>query len=108
MMTVTRAMMSRFCVRVDGLAGFALGRRVRELAAEVGAIRPAEIAEVVEALRGGIRHGVHVVGLAGARPEWVDRDPDHEVPAGNAMLAAWHSSAVGKLALAAWGGAADR
>lgn len=108
MMTVTRAMMSRFCVRVDGLAGFALGRRVRELAAEVGAIRPAEIAEVVEALRGGIRHGVHVVGLAGARPEWVDRDPDHEVPAGDAMLAAWHSSAVGKLALAAWGGAADR
>jgi DNA-binding IclR family transcriptional regulator len=90
-----------YLVRIDGLTGFALGRRAQELAGQVGTTRPAEVSEVVETLRVGIRHGVHVVDLTGTTPSWADRDPDHEVAADDTMLGAAYSSAVGKLVLAA-------
>jgi DNA-binding IclR family transcriptional regulator len=90
-----------YLVRIDGLTGFALGRRAQELAGQVGVTGPVEVGEVVETLRVGIRHGVHVIDLTGPAPCWADRDPDHEVGADDQMLAATHSSAVGKLVLAA-------
>ena len=90
-----------YLVRIDGLTGFALGRRAQELAGQVGTSRPVAVSEVVETLRIGIRHGVHLIDLTGPVPCWADRDPDHEVGADEVMLTAAHSSAVGKLVLAA-------
>ncbi|MFC7623971.1 IclR family transcriptional regulator [Microlunatus sp. GCM10028923] len=92
-----------YLVRVDDLAGFALGRRARELAApapDQAQPGPAAVAEVAEDLRRKIRHGVHLVSLSGAEPSWADPDPDHEVAADDPMLRAWHASAVGKILLA--------
>lgn len=90
-----------YLVRIDGLTGFALGRRAQELAGQVGVVRPVAVDQVIETLRLGIRHGVHLVDLSGPVPSWADRDPDHEVAADDAMLTAGHSSAVAKLVLAA-------
>lgn len=92
-----------YLVRVDDLAGFALGRRARELSAPApdrGRPGPAAVAEVAEDLRRRIRHGVHLVSLAGAEPAWADPDPDHGVVTDDPMLRARHGSAVGKILLA--------
>ena len=90
-----------FLVRVDDLAGFALGRRARGLATHVGAGQPLDVRAVADALRSDIRHGVHVVDLTGPTPAWVDRDPDHQVESDELMVRAGHASAPGKILLAA-------
>lgn len=92
-----------YLVRVDDLAGFALGRRARELAAPPAdrpRLDPAVVPVVAEELRRRIRHGVHLVSLAGDHPVWADPDPDHDVSVDDPMLRAWHASAIGKLLLA--------
>jgi len=92
-----------YLVRVDELAGFALGRRARELGTPPAAARrpdPDLVATVAEDLRRQIRHGVHLVSLAGPQPVWADPDPDHEVITDEPMLRARHASAVGKIMLA--------
>ena len=90
-----------YLVRVDDLAGFALGRRARELATGAAAPTLPQVHAVAEDLREEIRHGVHIVALKGAEPQWVDRDPDHESASDEVMLQTWHASAAGKIMLAA-------
>jgi len=78
-----------YLVRLPDLRGFALGRKVVELAGAVRRARlPAAAAYAVEELRSQVRLAVHLVSYRHNRLRMLDPDPDHP------------PSAVGKLLLA--------
>ncbi|MGW1029494.1 IclR family transcriptional regulator [Streptomyces sp. NPDC002577] len=90
-----------YLVRMPDLRGFALGRKVAELAPPrpVPAV-PAAAHAVVSSLRDGVRFGVHLAGYADGRIDFTDPDPDHP-PTDAAFLTRHpHASALGKLLLA--------
>ncbi|MEV4629360.1 IclR family transcriptional regulator C-terminal domain-containing protein [Micromonospora sp. NPDC049523] len=90
-----------YLVRLADLRGFALGRKVIELAgAAAREALPPGVPEVVTALRTRVRLAVHLVRYRDGRLRLVDPDPDHP-PSPEALLARHlHASAVGKLLLA--------
>jgi DNA-binding IclR family transcriptional regulator len=91
-----------FLVRVSDLSGFALGRRTRELAGEVGAPAAEDFSTahaVVEQLRARVRFGIFVASYAEDRIRLVDRDPDHELAGESVIRTHLHASAIGRLLL---------
>lgn len=90
-----------YLVRLADLSGFALGRKVIELAGAVARESlPPAVPEVVTALRTQVRLAVHLVRYRDGRLRLVDPDPDHP-PSPEALLARHlHASALGKLLLA--------
>jgi DNA-binding IclR family transcriptional regulator len=90
-----------YLVRLADLRGFALGRKVIELAGAAAreALHPA-VPEVVAALRAQVRLAVHLARYRDGRLRLIDPDPDHP-PSAEALLARHlHASALGKLLLA--------
>lgn len=89
-----------YLVRVEDLSGFALGRRIRELAS--AAPDPVEdvAGPVVEELRTRTRYGIYLASYSGGRVHLVDRDPDHELSGESTWTTHLHASAIGKLLLA--------
>ncbi|BCB73750.1 IclR family transcriptional regulator [Phytohabitans flavus] len=90
-----------YLVRLPDLRGFALGRKVVELAGAVAhSAVPAGAADAVAELRSRVRLAVHLASLRHGRLRMVDPDPDHP-PSPDAVLARHlHASALGKLLLA--------
>ncbi|ANP72406.1 IclR family transcriptional regulator [Cryobacterium arcticum] len=90
-----------YLVRMPDLRGFALGRKVAELAKFVAPPRPPEAVRlIVTDLRERIRGGVHLVRYDGNGLQVIDPDPDFPptLPAtGHRPL---HESAMGRLLLA--------
>lgn len=90
-----------YLVRLPDLRGFALGRKVVELAGAVAPPAvPAGAANAVTELRSRVRLAVHLAALHHGRLRMLDPDPDHP-PSPDAVLARHlHASALGKLLLA--------
>ncbi len=90
-----------YLVRLPDLRGFALGRKVVELAGAVAhPAVPAGAADAVAELRSRVRLAVHLASLRHGRLRMLDPDPDHP-PSADAVLARHlHASALGKLLLA--------
>jgi len=97
-----------YLVRLPDLRGFALGRKVVELAGAVAHTGvPAGAADAVAELRSRVRLAVHLASLRHGRLRMVDPDPDHP-PSPDAVLARHlHASALGKLILADLGTPTD-
>jgi DNA-binding IclR family transcriptional regulator len=90
-----------YLVRMPDLRGFALGRKVVELAHLVTPAPPPRAAvAVVEELRSSIRGGVHLVRYEGDRMRVVDADPDFPLADERRLLEELDVSAVGRLLLA--------
>lgn len=89
-----------YLVRLPDLRGFALGRRVIELADVVGVPRltPAA-AQTLRTLRSGIRLAVHLASYRHGRLRLLDPDPDHPPTAETILARHLHASALGKLLL---------
>lgn len=89
-----------YVVRLPNMRGFALGRKVVELAGLVSPPRPPLAArEIIEELRGRIRCGVHLVRYEGAQAHVVDADPDFPLSDGVRLSPYLDASAVGRLLL---------
>ncbi|MFC0526073.1 IclR family transcriptional regulator [Phytohabitans kaempferiae] len=90
-----------YLVRLPDLRGFALGRKVVELAGAVARTAvPAAAADAVGELRSRVRLAVHLASLEHGRLRMLDPDPDHP-PSPDAVLTRHlHASALGKLLLA--------
>jgi DNA-binding IclR family transcriptional regulator len=90
-----------YLVRLPDLRGFALGRKVVELAGAVAhSAVPAGATDAVAELRSRVRLAVHLASLRHGRLRMLDPDPDHP-PSPDAVLARHlHASALGKLLLA--------
>lgn len=95
-----------YLVRVPDLSGFALGRRITELAQPAGGAAAnvetvaAATRDVVDELRSRTRFGVHVASFARGRLRLVDQDPDHELVGAGQLSRALHANALGKVMLA--------
>jgi len=96
-----------YLVRTPDLRGFALGRKVVELASLVAPARPPEAVRlIVDRLREGIRGGVHLVRYGHGGLRVIDPDPDFP-PSDRAHVNRFLSeSAMGRLLLAERGQAA--
>jgi len=89
-----------YLVRMPDLRGFALGRKVVELANLVAPAAPPEaVRDVIERLRGRIRGGVHLVRYEQDGLRIVDGDPDFP-PNEAARTRRLDGSAMGRLLLA--------
>jgi len=89
-----------YLVRMPDLRGFALGRKVVELAQLVAPARPPEaVRTVLTDLRARIRGGVHLVRYDREGPRIIDPDPDFP-PTGASGGAPLRTSAMGRLLLA--------
>jgi DNA-binding IclR family transcriptional regulator len=90
-----------FLVRLPDLHGFALGRKAASLAGGPGLLQvPTAVREVVAEIRGRVRHGVHLVLVAGTTLHPADTDPDHPLRSPELLQRHLHASAVGKVLLA--------
>jgi DNA-binding IclR family transcriptional regulator len=90
-----------YLVRMPDLRGFALGRKVLELAHLVApAAPPQAVREVVAGLRASIRGGVHLVRYQRDRMFVLDADPDFPLSDESRILRDLSVSAMGRLLLA--------
>ncbi|MCU1636831.1 MAG: transcriptional regulator [Cryobacterium sp.] len=90
-----------YLVRMPDLRGFALGRKVLELAHLVAPAAPSQaVREVVAGLRASIRGGVHLVRYQGDRMFVLDADPDFPLSDTPRILRDLGVSAMGRLLLA--------
>ena len=90
-----------YLVRMPDLRGFALGRKVVELASLVAPPPPPRAARsVLDALRGHIRGGIHLVRYDGDRVHPLDLDPDFPLTDEPRALRELDASAMGRLLLA--------
>jgi DNA-binding IclR family transcriptional regulator len=90
-----------YLVRMPDLKGFALGRKVVQLADLVAPAKPPQaVREVIDGLRSGIRGGVHLVRYDGDRLRIVDSDPDFPLSDEARILRQLDASAIGRLLLA--------
>lgn len=90
-----------YLVRMPDLRGFALGRKVVQLAGLVAPSRPPQAArEVIDRLRGSIRGGVHLVRYDIDRLRIVDADPDYPLSDEGRITRYLDASAIGRLLLA--------
>lgn len=94
-----------YLVRLGDLSGFALGRKVAELAHLVAPARPPQaVRSVVAALRAHVRGGVHLAGYAGSSLRILDEDPDFRLSDVARLTRDLEASAMGRLLLAETGG----
>jgi DNA-binding IclR family transcriptional regulator len=90
-----------YLVRMPDLRGFALGRRVVQLASLVAPPPPPRAARsVLDALRAHIRGGIHLVRYDGDRVQPLDLDPDFPLTDEPRALRELDASAMGRLLLA--------
>jgi DNA-binding IclR family transcriptional regulator len=90
-----------YLVRMPDLRGFALGRKVVELAQLVAPARPPEAVRLlVTELRGRIRGGVHLVRYDRDGLHVIDPDPDFPPSVTAVGSRPLHESAMGRLMLA--------
>lgn len=90
-----------YLVRLGDLSGFALGRKVAELAHLVTPARPPQaVRSVVASLRAQIRGGVHLAGYAGSSLRILDEDPDYRLSDVTRLMRDLEASAIGRLLLA--------
>ena len=90
-----------YLVRMPDLRGFALGRKVAELAKFVAPPRPPEAVRlIVTDLRERIRGGVHLVRYDGNGLQVIDPDPDFPPTLPTTGHRPLHESAMGRLLLA--------
>jgi len=90
-----------YLVRLPDLRGFALGRKVVELAGAVTSPAiPAAAAAAVAELRSRVRLAVHLASLRRGRLRMLDPDPDHPPSTDGVLARHLHASALGKLLLA--------
>lgn len=89
-----------YLVRLPDLRGFALGKRIVDLAhLVVPPAEPSGVAEVLSELRGRIRGGVHLVRYLETRPVVIDEDPDFPISDTQRLSRQLEVSAVGRLLL---------
>ena len=89
-----------YLVRMPDLRGFALGRKVVELANLVAppAARPPEaVRAILDRLRGGIRGGIHLVRYEHDGLRVIDPDPDFPPSDRSVILSRLEASAMGRL-----------
>jgi DNA-binding IclR family transcriptional regulator len=90
-----------YLVRLGDLSGFALGRKVAELAHLVAPARPPQaVRSVVTSLRAHVRGGVHLAGYAGSSLRILDEDPDYRLSDAARLTRDLEVSAMGRLLLA--------
>ncbi|MBG6055226.1 DNA-binding IclR family transcriptional regulator [Salinibacterium sp. CAN_S4] len=90
-----------YLVRMPDLRGFALGRKVVQLAGLVTPQPPPRAArDLIEDLRERTRGGVHLVRYDSDRMRLVDPDPDFPLSDESRILRQLESSALGRLLLA--------
>lgn len=90
-----------YLVRLGDLSGFALGRKVAELAHLVAPARPPQaVRSVVASLRAHVRGGVHLAGYAGSALRILDEDPDYRLSDAARLTRDLEASAMGRLLLA--------
>lgn len=90
-----------YLVRLGDLSGFALGRKVAELAHLVTPARPPQaVRSIVEGVRTRVRGGVHLAGYGGATLRILDEDPDYRLSDASRLTRDLGISAMGRLLLA--------
>ncbi|KRE31562.1 hypothetical protein ASG80_03265 [Agromyces sp. Soil535] len=90
-----------YLVRLGDLSGFALGRKVAELAHLVTPARPSQaVRTIVSAVRAHVRGGVHLAGYAGSVLRILDEDPDFGLSDAARLTRDLEASAMGRLLLA--------
>jgi DNA-binding IclR family transcriptional regulator len=90
-----------YLVRLGDLSGFALGRKVAELAHLVMPARPPQaVRTIVSAVRAHVRGGVHLAGYAGSMLRILDEDPDFRLSDAARLTRDLEASAMGRLLLA--------
>ena len=90
-----------YLVRLGDLSGFALGRKVAELAHLVTPARPPQaVRTIVSAVRAHVRGGVHLAGYAGSMLRILDEDPDFRLSDAARLTRDLEASAMGSLLLA--------
>jgi DNA-binding IclR family transcriptional regulator len=90
-----------YLVRLGDLSGFALGRKVAELAHLVTPARPPQaVRTIVSAVRAHMRGGVHLAGYAGSMLHILDEDPDFRLSDAARLTRDLEASAMGRLLLA--------
>lgn len=90
-----------YLVRMPDLRGFALGRKVVQLAHLVAPPRPpAAVRDVIDELRDRTRGGVHLVRYEGEGLRVVDPDPDFPPSDESLIMRRLDVSAMGRLLLA--------
>jgi len=90
-----------YLVRMPDLRGFALGRKVVELARLVAPAQPPEaVREVVDRLRSRIRGGIHLVRYDSDGVRVIDPDPDYPPSVSVRSARTLETSAMGRLLLA--------
>lgn len=97
-----------YLVRMPDLTGFALGRKVVELAHLVAPSPPPQaVREVIAGLRSRIRGGIHLVRYEGDRVLIIDADPDFPLSDEAKISRDLSASAMGRLLLAERAGGAS-
>lgn len=97
-----------YLVRMPDLTGFALGRKVVELAHLVAPAPPPQaVRDVIADLRSRIRGGIHLVRYEGDRIIIVDADPDFPLSDESRICRDLTASAMGRLLLAERAGGAS-
>ena len=90
-----------YLVRLGDLSGFALGRKVAELAHLVAPARPSQaVRSIVTSVRAHVRGGVHLAGYAGSALRILDEDPDYRLSDAARLTRDLEVSAMGRLLLA--------
>lgn len=90
-----------YLVRLGDLSGFALGRKVAELAHLATPPRPPQaVRDIVASVREHLRGGVHLVGYAGSTLHILDEDPDYRLTDAAKLSGDLALSAMGRLLLA--------
>jgi len=90
-----------YLVRLGDLSGFALGRKVAELAHLVTPARPPQaVRTIVSAVRAHVRGGVHLAGYSGSMLHVLDEDPDFRLSDAARLTRDLEASAMGRLLLA--------
>lgn len=90
-----------YLVRLGDLSGFALGRKVAELAHLMAPARPPQaVRDVVASLRAQVRGGVHLAGYTGSMLRILDEDPDFGLTDPARLVRDLEVSALGRLLLA--------
>ena len=94
-----------YLVRTPDLSGFALGTKVAQLAAAAAPpVLPSAARQLIGAVRGEVRGGVHVVRFERSRVIVVDGDPDFPLSDAVRLSREPERYAIGRLLLVAGGG----
>jgi DNA-binding IclR family transcriptional regulator len=89
-----------YLVRLPDLSGFALGRKVSQLAGMAAPSRPPQaVREVLDTLRGTTRGGIHLARYSDTHLRAVDADPDFPLSDPARIIRYLDASSMGRLLL---------